>query len=141
MTRQSRTSLRGKKYYVTHSGDIIKTVKVIKNKNKVIYYSLPNGENQTIDLDMAELIFQPVYTVSEVAKMVDRKPDTLRKYESAGLTDSPMKVLTSNGNWWRFYTERDVLQLAEDINSMSSDSGTTDMAVINRILSARKKDK
>jgi DNA-binding transcriptional MerR regulator len=67
-----------------------------------------------LELDTAHLFLRPVFMINDVAKMLDRKPDTIRKYEKRGLTAVAKQYkINKSGGHRRFYTEEDILELAD----------------------------
>ena len=58
-------------------------------------------------------------TVGEVAKIVQRRSDTIRKYEKRGLIPSAQKFGEEYAGYssWRYYNEDDVYQMVEFFGS------------------------
>lgn len=106
------------KIYV-YSGVLHKVKKIHKNSNKVFLQNMVDNEEIVIPLKGSEILLSRVYTIGEVAKIVDRRSDTIRKYEKRGLIPKPVSIDEDYPSYkgWRFYTSGDVY----DIVSFFSD--------------------
>lgn len=102
------------KFY-KYSDTIVKLKKISKSSNKILAERLDNGTQILLPYEQCELILHRIYTVGEVAKIVDRRPDTLRKYERKNLIPSPKKFgdLYQSYKNWRFYEQSDVYDMVE----------------------------
>ena len=80
--------------------------------NKVKIKQLVSGDILEIPLDSAYLFLKRVYTIGEVAKIVQRKPDTIRRYERLGHLSLPKRGGGDSGlKKWRFYTQVDAADM------------------------------
>ena len=106
------------KFYL-YSNIIVKLKKISKKTNKITVQRLDNGELLDIPYVGNEIILYRIYTVGEVSKIVEKRPDTLRKYEKKMLTPEAKKFGSEYQGYenWRYYTEQDVYQMVEFFNS------------------------
>lgn len=106
------------KFY-KYAGTIVKVKKLSKSRNKIVVERLDNGEQVLIPYQQNELLLSRIYTVGEVAKIVERRSDTLRKYEKKGLIASPSKFGDRYNGYknWRYYEENDVYEMVEFFNT------------------------
>ena len=83
--------------------------------NKIFLERLDNGESIVIPFQQNELLISRIYTVGEVAKILEKRSDTLRKYEKRNLIPAPKKFGSKYKSYenWRFYEESDVYELVE----------------------------
>jgi hypothetical protein len=105
------------KFY-KYAGNIVKIKKISKAKNKIYLENLIDKETITIPYEQSEILIVRLYTVGEVAKIVERRPDTLRKYERRNLIPSAEKFgdeYTGYSNW-RYYDEGAVYEMVEFFN-------------------------
>jgi hypothetical protein len=67
----------------------------------------------------AELIMHRIYTIGEVAKIVEKRSDTIRKYEKKGLIPSGKKFSESCESYknWRYYDREDVYNMVSFFNN------------------------
>lgn len=102
------------KFY-RYSYTIVKVKKVQKSKNKIFVEDLSTSDTIVIPYEQSNLLLSRVYTVGEVAKIVERKADTLRKYERRGLIPESKKFGEEFGSYknWRLYDEKDVYSIVE----------------------------
>lgn len=102
------------KFY-RYANHFVKVKKVSKASNKISLLNLHDGSIIEIPLKSSDLLLKRIYTVGEVAKIVDRQPNTLRKYEKKNLIPSPKKFGDDYKGYknWRYYEEADVYGIVE----------------------------
>lgn len=112
------TKLMQNKFYL-YSGSIVKIKRINKTANKVFIQSLKDDKTTLIPYQQNELLLKRIYTVGEVAKIVERRPDTIRKYEKRGLIPSAEKFGNDYTGYssWRYYTEEKVYEMVEFFSS------------------------
>lgn len=106
------------KFY-TYAGNIVKIKKIAKKQNKIYVERLDNHELVEIPYEQSELILYRIYTVGEVAKIVEKRPDTIRKYEKRSLIPEARKFGEQYKGYsdWRYYSESDVYEMVEFFNT------------------------
>lgn len=106
------------KFY-RYSDTIVKLKKISKNSNKILAERLDNGESVLIPYEQCEILLIRLYTVGEVAKIVEKRSDTLRKYEKKNLIPSPSKFGSRYKSYenWRYYEESDIYEMIEFFNT------------------------
>ena len=106
------------KFY-KYADTIVKVKKISKTRNKILLERLDNGEQVVITYQHHDLLVSRIYTVGEVSKIVERRSDTLRKYEKRGLIASPRKFGERYNGYknWRYYDESDVYEMIEFFNT------------------------
>jgi hypothetical protein len=105
------------KFY-KYADTIVKLKKVSKNSNKIFAERLDNGEQVLLPYQHSEIILIRLYTVGEVAKIVERRSDTLRKYEKKNLIPKPSKFGEKYKSYqnWRYYEESDIYEMIQFFN-------------------------
>lgn len=73
-------SLISNKFYV-YANTIVKLKKINKTSNKLFIQKLSNGEQVVLPYMQSDLLLKRVYTVGEISKIVQKRSDTIRKYE------------------------------------------------------------
>lgn len=81
------------------------------HENKLTIWSFEDDRMEYTELDLAKRILQPLFQIGEVAKMLNRKANTLHKYERAGLIDRPLVIKKVNNSTMRLYSKDEVLEL------------------------------
>ena len=106
------------KFY-RYANTIVKLKKISKNSNKILAERLDNGESILIPYEQCEILLTRLYTVGEVAKIVEKRSDTLRKYEKKNLIPSPNKFGDKYKSYenWRYYEESDIYEMIEFFNT------------------------
>lgn len=106
------------KFY-QYSDTIVKLKKISKSSNKILAERLDDGTHIVLPYEQSELLIRRIYTVGEVAKIVERRADTLRKYEKKDLIPSPKKFGEQYKSYenWRYYEESDVYDMIEFFNN------------------------
>lgn len=112
------TKLIQNKFYL-YSGVIVKIKRINRPANKVFIQSLKDDKTVLIPYQQNELLLKRIYTVGEVAKIVERRPDTIRKYEKRGLIPSAQKFGDEYIGYssWRYYSEEAVYEMVEFFGS------------------------
>ena len=105
------------KFYL-YSGTIVKIKKINKSVNKIYVEKLIDDSRVVIPFQQNELLLKRIYTVGEVAKIVERRPDTLRKYERKNLIPSASKFGDEYKGYsdWRYYDESEIYEMVEFFN-------------------------
>ena len=105
------------KFY-KYSDTIVKIKKISKSSNKIFVERIDNGEAILIPYEQCEILLIRLYTVGEVAKIVEKRSDTLRKYEKKNLIPSPNKFGEKDQSYqsWRYYEESDIYEMIEFFN-------------------------
>lgn len=137
------------KFYLLPSGDLVRAVSLFPKTNRLVIYSYRDFENDQMEIDMAEKILRPVWRIGEVARMVDRKVDTLRRYERAGyLSKPPIYFLDPMGKkQMRVYDTKAIVEVVEFFErrkpngrpSKGNKRSYVDKKTIMRFMSARYK--
>lgn len=105
------------KFY-KYSDTIVKIKKIVKNLNQVHAEDLSTKENVIFPYQGAELILHRIYTIGEVAKIVEKRSDTIRKYEKRNLIPSGKKFSETCKGYtnWRYYEKQDVYDMVSFFN-------------------------
>ena len=105
------------KFYI-YSNTIVKVKKITKNLNKILVTDLTSKQEMVMPYEGAELIMHRIYTIGEVAKIVEKRSDTIRKYEKKGLIPSGKKFSESCESYknWRYYDREDVYNMVSFFN-------------------------
>lgn len=130
------------KFY-QYADTVVKLKRISKNSNKIIAERLDSGEHIVLPYEQSEMLLRRIYTVGEVSKIVERRPDTLRKYEKKDLIPSPKKFGTKYKSYanWRFYEESDVYDMIEFFNNRTPGRPVQKQTINNKIKSVEEKIK
>lgn len=106
------------KFYI-YSGKVVKIKKINKSSNKIFVQSISDDSTITLPFQQGDILLKRIYTVGEVAKIVQRRPDTIRKYEKRNLIPSAQKFGEEYRGYasWRYYNEEDVYRMVEFFSS------------------------
>jgi hypothetical protein len=130
------------KFYL-HGGKIVK-IKKVQKKREIILAEYQD-DFSLIELPLAgfDILLSRIYTIGEVSKIVNRRADTIRKYEKSGLISSPIKVddIYKNLKNWRLYRESDVYEMVEFFASRSPGRPAKPAPVKERITKLNQKVK
>jgi len=106
--------LRTSNLYKLPSGGLVRILRINEDKGKVIVYDYNIRSNEVFELETAPNFFTPIFRIGEVAKMLGKKPDTLRKYERDGLIRQADRYNLGKGSKpVRLYTKNDIWNLVE----------------------------
>lgn len=110
----ARAVLRSNKLYKLPSGTLVRILRINHDKSKVLVYDYNACRNDIFELETAPEFFTPIFRIGEVAKMLGKKPDTLRKYEREGLIRQAERYNLGKGRKSvRLYTKTDIWDLVE----------------------------
>ena len=83
-----------------------------KKENRIILYIYKLKSNIAMEYDTAGDYLVPIFYISDVAKMLNRAPDTIRKYERQGIVPKcPQYYLGQRKA--RLYSLKEITELAE----------------------------
>lgn len=105
-----RARLIPKKYYF-YQGSVCRIDRVNFKQNSVHIFRLDIDKSEVLELDVAELRLEPAYKIGEVAKILDRKVDTIRKYERNGILPRPRTFMNGSVEV-RYYSDKDIVEMA-----------------------------
>lgn len=78
------------KFY-KYGESFVKIKRINKIQNRIFAVDIGSNEDIILPIDGSELILFRIYSIGEVAKLVGRQSNTLRKYEKKNLIPSPKK--------------------------------------------------
>lgn len=124
LQRKNQVKILKNRLFLNQRNEFIRVVSVVKRSNVIKIYNYKTHANEDIEYDTAQYYLTPVFRIGDVAKIVDKKPDTLRKYEQSGIIPKATKIaVNTEGNFFiRVYTLKDVYNLIE-LFSMRSKIG------------------
>ena len=130
------------KFY-KYSDTFVKIKKITKYNNTIVCVDIKTNEQIDIPLVGSQILLKRIYTVGEVAKIVDREPNTLRKYEKKNLIVLSKKFDEDCGNYknWRYYDESDIYGMVEFFNTRKSGRPVTGKTVTSKIKEINQKVK
>lgn len=108
-TELDLAKLKVNKLYLLPSGTLCKIHKVDWVHGKVFIYKYNDG-NDAIDIELAPRILTPAFKIGDVATMLQKSTETLRRYEREGLIDSPKRYQVGT-KAIRIYTIQDIHKL------------------------------
>lgn len=112
------TKLKKDKFYLLNNKSLVKLLKVNEALDVVVIYRYDTFLNDSLSIAEAKRLLTPVFKISEVCRMIGKKPDTLRKYERDGLIESPQKfsMCYDGSRKLRFYSWDDIQELVRFFN-------------------------
>lgn len=115
MQEKFYAKLRKGQFYLLPSGVLIKILSIRRERNILVVRKYDSFENDTMPFDIAPRMLEPLFNISDAAKIVNKKPDTLRKYERQGHIPKVRQfALNERGSYkLRLYSRHDILNLVE----------------------------
>jgi hypothetical protein len=106
------------KFYL-YKTKLFKIKKIQKTANAIIIVSVVDNDEVVIPMTGADILLTRLYTIGELAKILDKRSDTIRKYEKNGLVPKPFIIdgLENSYKNWRFYREGDVYDMISFFSS------------------------
>ena len=124
LERKGEVRLLKNKLFFNNKGDLIRVFSLAKRSNTVYIFNYTNFSKESIEYDTAVYYLTPAFRIGDLSKIIDRKPDTIRKYEKVGLLPKPRKVLLNEDGSAsiRIYSLKDISDIL-DILSTRNQSG------------------
>jgi hypothetical protein len=118
-----------------YAGILHKVKKVQKTKGLIVIQNMIDSNELTIPMAGADVLLSRVYTIGEVAKIVERRPDTIRKYERNGLIPKPTSYGDEYASYknWRFYTYPDVHEILQFFSDRTPGRPTKDGSASDKV--------
>jgi len=132
-----------KNKFYKYSTTIVKIKKIVKNMNQVYAIDLSTKNEMIFPYQNSELILHRIYTIGEVAKIVEKRPDTIRKYEKRNLIPSGKKFSESCEGYknWRYYEKSDVYDMVTFFNGRTPGRPSTNKTVQAKVIRMSQKIK
>jgi hypothetical protein len=132
-----------KNKFYKYSDTIVKIKKIVKNMNQIYAVDLGSKKEVIFPHQNSELILHRIYTIGEVAKIVEKRPDTIRKYEKRNLIPSGKKFSENCEGYknWRYYEKQDVYDMVEFFNGRTPGRPSTSKPVSAKVIRMSQKIK
>lgn len=127
--------MRVGKYYFM-AGELCKILHISPAHDQVAYYNYDKNKQQIASLQGALLVAQPALKIGEVGKMLDRKPDTIRKWEKKDWIPTARQWNIGTGEKKkivRFYDPKDVETIRDLVSSVHQGRPRKDKRVTNSL--------
>lgn len=97
------------KFYL-YKTKVVKIKKIHKSTKSIVVKFVTDDVLETIPMDGANILLTRLYTIGELAKITEKRSDTIRKYERQGLISRPDIFIEIDSPYknWRFYKESEV---------------------------------
>lgn len=124
LEKKNQVKLLKNRLFLNDKSEIIRIVSIVKKANTVNIFNYNSFTFGVMEYDTASYYLSPVFRIGEVSRIIDKKADTIRKYEKSGLIPKArMIALNPDASASiRVYTLRDVYDLLE-IFSMRNKAG------------------
>lgn len=101
----------------------------------MVLYRYDIHEEEAIELDTAPFYLTPAFKIGEMARMLNRKETTIRRYETAGLIPTPRRIHYSKKHPMkvRIYSVSDAFELAEFFSNRRSVGRPSSLNSVSRI--------
>ena len=138
--KKHQVKLIKNRLFLNDKGDIIRVISIVKKANTVNVFNYSSFTSDVIEYDTASYYLSPVFRIGEVARIIDKKADTIRKYEKSGLIPQARKVnLNKEGtSSIRIYTLRDVYDLLEIFSMRNKAGRPTSHTMVNQTEALKK---
>jgi hypothetical protein len=124
LEKRNQVKLIKNRLFFNDKNDLIRIISIVKRENIINIFDYSKFDKDIIEYDTASYYLRPVFRIGEVARILDKKPDTIRKYEQTGVIPKATKVFLNedSSSAIRIYTLKDIYDLLE-IFSMRNKSG------------------
>ena len=101
------------KFYL-YKAQLVKVKKIHKSSNSIIVRFVNTEAEEVVPFAGSEILLSRLYTIGELSKIINKRSDTIRKYEKNGLLPKPSFFIDDEQNCyknWRFYSESEVFDV------------------------------
>jgi len=131
------------KFYL-YKKQLVKVKKIHKSSNSVIVKFVDSDIEEVLPLSGCDLLLIRLYTIGELSKIINKRSDTIRKYEKNGLLPKPSFLIEDEKNCyknWRFYSESEVFDVVAFFSGRSPGrpASVKNNNIRNNIVSIRQK--
>ena len=123
--------LNGSYHFV--AGEVVKLIHSSPATNEVLVFNLALQKKQTMDYHGFKLVSQPAFKIGDVARMLGKKSDTIRKWEQREIIPPQKKWQVGDKKFLRFYTQTDIEGLRDVVASLHVGRPRKDGRKTNRI--------
>lgn len=125
----------------SYGPDIVRMSSVHKRFNKVRITNIIDESVTELPLDNSKLFLKRLYTIGEMAKIVRRATDTIRRYERLGLLPEPRRIPSgAKIEKWRYYTEEDAGDMVHFFSERNLPGRPINKKITKRGLRSKIKD-
>ncbi len=102
-------------YYLNREKVLVRVTSVNKKENRVVLYRYDTFTKEAMEYDTAPNYLVPLFKIGDLAKMLNRSVETIRKYEGQDLIPKANQFSISEAGKLsiRLYTEKEARELAE----------------------------
>ena len=108
------------KFYL-YKSKLVKVTKIHKTSKTIFLKFVEDETVEGIPESGAPILLTRLYTIGELARVTEKRSDTIRKYEKRGLIPKPSwsSSVDDSYNKWRFYTEDEVYDVISFFSTRS----------------------
>jgi len=135
LENRNQAKLIKNRLFFNDKNDLIRIISIVKRENIIHIFDYSKFDKEIIEYDTAAYYLRPVFRIGEVSRIIDKKPDTIRKYEQTGVIPKARKVSLNiqGSSSIRIYSLRDVYDLLEIFATRSKAGRPKQHASINQV--------
>lgn len=140
LEKRNQVKIIKNRLFFNDKNDLIRIISIVKRENIINIFDYSKFDKDVIEYDTAIYYLTPIFRIGEVARILDKKPDTIRKYEITGVIPKARKVFLNeeHSSSIRIYTLKDIYDLLE-IFAMRNKSGRTkNFSSVNQVEAIKK---
>lgn len=123
--------------YFLHADKIYKVLLSSRGTDEILLEDISDGARYSVRFSVFKYAYKRVWKVGDVAKMLERSPRSIYRYELRGQTQEPKRYNAKGGKQLRFYTKQEVLEIHEMISEIAQGRPRKDNRVVNNTLPNR----
>ena len=122
-------------YYLDRKKVLVRVTSVNKKENRVVLYRYDTFDKEAIEYDTAPHFLTPMFKIGDVAKMLNRSVETIRKYERQKLIPKANQFSISETGKLsiRLYTEKETRELADFFSNRRSVGRPSEINKVSKI--------
>lgn len=140
LEKRNQVKIIKNRLFFNDKSDLIRIISIVKRENIINIFDYSKFDKDVIEYDTAIYYLTPIFRIGEVARILDKKPDTIRKYELTEVIPKARKVFLNeeHSSSIRIYTLKDIYDLLE-IFAMRNKSGRPkNFSSVNQVEAIKK---
>lgn len=86
---------------------------VSRANDETVVEDIADGDTSIVSFTTFPYVYQRVWGIGDVSKLIERHPRSIYRYEKNGLVKKPKRYPTKRGDTLRYWTGQDILDLHE----------------------------
>lgn len=120
-----------------YDSDVYKVILTSRGKDMVLLKRLSDGHHTEVAFSTFKYGFSRVFKIGAVAKLLNRSPRSIYRYEKAEQIKKAERYRDAWGRKLRFYTKADIVEMRDMISDIHAGRPRRDNLIVNNSLPSK----